>query len=55
MKIGNSVRLVQPTIGGTIIDTEYDKSSHELRHLVEWEEDGVIHQRWFTESQLETM
>jgi predicted adenine nucleotide alpha hydrolase (AANH) superfamily ATPase len=32
---GRQVRLVQPVIQGEIIDTEYDKSRKELKHLIE--------------------
>ena len=54
MKIGSQVKLVQPVIGGPIVDTEYDKDAHELRHLVEWTDaSGDVQQRWFLESELE--
>lgn len=55
MDIGDSVRLVQPVINGVIIDTEYDKSTKQLRHLVEYSADGEQHQRWFVESNLEVL
>lgn len=51
---GRQVRLVQPVIQGEIIDTEYDKSHKELKHLIEWRDaDGERQQRWFLESELE--
>ena len=54
MEIGNTVRLVQPVIQGSIIDTEYDKDAKQLRHLVEWSDvAGDGQRRWFTEAELE--
>lgn len=53
MKTGNTVRVVQPVISGEIVDTQYNKSSNELEHLVSWSDDGGEHQRWFSEAQLE--
>ena len=41
-EMGRQVRLVQPVIQGEIIDTEYDKSRKELKHLIEWQDaDGA--------------
>lgn len=54
MEIGNQVRLVQPVVSGEIVDTEYDKESKQLRHLVRWTDgQGDERSRWFTEGQLE--
>lgn len=54
MEIGNQVRLVQPVVAGEIVDTEYDKESKQLRHLVRWTDaQGDEQSRWFTEGQLE--
>lgn len=54
MEIGKTVRLVQPVVQGEIIDTEYDKDTKQLRHLLSWvDADGETQNRWFTESQLE--
>ena len=55
-EMGRQVRLVQPVIQGEIIDTEYDKSRKELKHLIEWRDaDGAQQQRWFLESDLEAV
>ena len=55
-EMGRQVRLVQPVIQGEIIDTEYDKSRKELKHLIEWQDaDGAQQQRWFLESELEVV
>lgn len=54
MEEGNKVRQIAPVIEGTIVDTEYDKSTKALRHLVEYTDaEGDEHQRWFSESELE--
>lgn len=56
MKMNDSVRLIQPVITGVILDTEYDKSTEQLRHLVEYTTiDGEKNQRWFQESELEVL
>ena len=54
MEIGSPVRLIQPVVQGEIVDTEYDKGSKSLRHLVAWTDaDGNAQQRWFDAAQLE--
>lgn len=54
MEIGNTVKLKQPVIQGEIIDTEYNKDSKELHHLVSYNDaNGAQQQRWFSESDLE--
>lgn len=54
MEIGNQVRLIQPVIQGSIIDTEYDKDAKSLIHLVEWSDaSGDGQRRWFKENELE--
>jgi hypothetical protein len=51
---GARVRQKAPTIEGTVVDTEYDKGTKELRHLVEYDDaDGETQTRWFTASDLE--
>lgn len=46
------MRVKQPVIHGTIIDTRYNKSEKQLEHLLLY--DGTDHvERWFLESQLE--
>ena len=54
MEIGNQVKLIQPVIQGEIKDTEYNKDSKELQHLLEWQDSaGNLCSRWFKESELE--
>lgn len=56
LEIGQTARLIQPTIQGEIIDTRYSKDSKELEHLVSWtDENDEPQQRWFTESSLEVV
>lgn len=56
MKMGDNVRLIQPVVSGVIVDTEYDKSTEQLRHLVDYQAaDGEQNQRWFLESELEVL
>jgi len=51
---GDVVRLIQPVIQGEVIDTEYDRDSGGLRHLVRYADaEGSMQQRWFLETQLE--
>ena len=54
LQIGAKARLVQPTIEGIIVDTQYNKDSLCLCHLIKWtSESGEHHERWFVETQLE--
>jgi hypothetical protein len=54
MKVGNTVRLKQPSISGEILDTQYNKTAMELEHLVPWtDSEGEVQQRFFLESTLE--
>ena len=54
LEIGVTAKVIAPVIKGTIIDTQYDKSSKSLSHLLEWQEAGNPNkQRWFTEAELE--
>ena len=56
LKVGQKAQLIQPTIQGDIIDTEYDKDAKELRHLISWVDgDGETQTRWFKESELEAV
>jgi len=56
LETGQTVRLIQPTIQGEIIDTEYDKDAKQLKHLVSWVDgDGEQQTRWFIESSLEVV
>lgn len=56
MEVGNQVRLIQPIIQGSIIDTEYNKEDKCLVHLVEWSDAaGEGQRRWFKEAELEVV
>jgi hypothetical protein len=51
---GTTVRLRMHQIEGVIADTEYDKQSKCLRHLLQYiGQDGEQHERWFLETELE--
>ena len=52
MKIGDAVSINKTVLAGRIADTEYNKDTHTLRHLVEYDDEGVAQHRWFDESQL---
>jgi hypothetical protein len=53
MKNGSQVQLKQPVISGVVVETEYDQSACEIRHLVEFDKDGETHKVWFLQSQLD--
>lgn len=54
MKTGQQAKLIQPTVIGEIVDTEYDKENECLKHLLEYvDADGEVQHRWFNESELE--
>lgn len=53
VEIGKTARLIQPVIQGNVIDTEYDKDAKCLRHLLQYTVGEEVHERWFTEAQLE--
>jgi len=54
IKIGVKAKLKQPVVQGVIEDTEFDKESGELKHLLIWKDEaGEPASRWFLESQLE--
>jgi hypothetical protein len=54
MEIGDQVKVNKTFIQGPILDTEYNKSTKQLRHLVQWKDEatGDTHNRWFDESEL---
>jgi hypothetical protein len=53
-KIGETVRLIQPVIQGKVIDTEYNKSTESVHHLVSFKNaDGEDASRWFDPKELE--
>lgn len=54
MEIGQKAKLKQIVIQGAIVDTEYDKESKQLKHLLEYKDaTGETATRWFLESELE--
>ena len=55
IEVGKTARLIQPVVQGEILDTQYNKESKELEHLLSWEEDGEHQQRWFSEKHLEAV
>lgn len=53
IRTGDTVRLIQPEIRGTVIKREIGDDDAE-RVLVEWTEaDGNVTRRWFAAEQLE--
>lgn len=53
LEIGQTAKLIQPVIQGEIIDTQYNKDSKQIEHLIGWiDDEGESQQRWFLESQL---
>ena len=56
LEIGQTARLIQPTIQGEIVDTQYNKDAKQLEHLIGWTDAGGEQQkRWFLESELEAV
>jgi len=55
IEVGQTARLIQPVVQGEILDTQYNKESKELEHLLAWNEDGEPQQRWFSEKHLEAV
>lgn len=55
IEVGKTARLIQPEVKGEILDTQYNKESKELEHLLVWEENGKPQQRWFPEKHLEVV
>lgn len=54
--IGQQARLKQPVVQGEVVDTNFNKTASELEHLISYTDaDGELQQRWFLESQLETV
>lgn len=49
IKIDDQVEVVQPVVGGSVLDVQYDASVGKLRALVQLGEDQ---QRWFYEDEL---
>ncbi len=54
-KKGDGVRLKQPVVQGSVLDTRYNKDAECLEHLLEYKDkkSGETHQRWFLETDLE--
>lgn len=56
ISIGQTARLKQPVIQGEVVDTGFNKTAGELEHLVSFTDgNSEPQQRWFLESQLETV
>lgn len=56
LETGQRAKLIQPTIEGEVVDTQYNKDAKELEHLLSYvSADGEAHQRWFLVSQLEAV
>lgn len=53
LKTGDTVRLKVPVPQGEIKQTRYDVDTGEASHLLEWEADGVVQERWFSPEELE--
>lgn len=53
MEIGSKVKQIIPVITGVIADTNYNKSTKSLDHLVEYAEGEATQARWFSEAELE--
>lgn len=54
IKTGDTARLKQPEIKGTVKQRVIDDDTDRIRLLLEWTEaDGTVTQRWFDEDQLE--
>ena len=54
IKSGATVRQVVPVITGTVVERKFSESHEEMEYLVEnADADGVVHSRWFLESQIE--
>ena len=55
-KTGSAVQLIQPTIAGVVVKTEYDNDAEQLKHLVEYKDaEGETQQRFFYADQLAEM
>lgn len=53
--IGQKVKLIVPVVTGEIVDTEFDKESKQLKHLLSWQDGEETHSRWFLASELEAV
>lgn len=50
IKVNDQVQVIQPTVGGVVVDVQWDKDVGEPRALVQVAENQ---QRWFLASELE--
>ncbi len=55
IEVGKTARLIQPVVQGEILDTQYNKETKELEHLLAWEENGEPQKRWFSGKLLEAV
>lgn len=54
MKNGDTAKLTQPTIQGTVAETRWNNEKDCKEHRLEWSDsEGNAHDRWFLESELE--
>lgn len=54
MRVGTTVRLIQPVIEGEVKERRINPATDEIELLVEWPAaDGQPVQRWFAAEQLE--
>lgn len=49
VKVNDVVAVIQPPIGGPVVDVDYDKTTGELKALVQV---GTDQQRWFPVTEL---
>lgn len=56
VSVGQTAKLIQPVVQGTITDTRYNKEAGQLEHQMEYTDaNGESHDRWFLDSQLEAV
>lgn len=54
MKNGDTAKLMQPTIQGTVAETRWNNEKDCKEHRLEWADaEGNSHDRWFLEAELE--
>ena len=53
MNTNEPVTIKKTVLSGTIKKTAWDDLNREFKRLVEYFEDGELHQRWFHDSELE--
>lgn len=54
VKTGDTARLIQPVVQGTVIKIKFDEDTGEKRALLAWTDaDGTAQERWFPADALE--